>query len=127
MFKKVAVNILIHGFALAHGVTSLLLFHTSVGDSVALTILTIAMVVSVSYRYEYPLDVTAILALLCCFAGFYLGTAGAAFIAEYMEALSEFAHQITTVLVTELLGWATFFIVRKNKKKHETKNRKDAA
>jgi NhaP-type Na+/H+ or K+/H+ antiporter len=126
MTGKVAVHSLIHSFALAHGVTSLLLFHTSVGDGVALTMLTIAMVVSVSYRYDYPLDVTAILALLCCFAGFYLGTAGAQLIMEYLQALSEFAHQVTTVLVTELLGWATFFIVRKNKKKHETKNRKDA-
>ena len=126
MTRKVILNILIHGFALAHGVTSLLLFHTSVGDGVALTMLTIAMVVSVSYQYGYPLDVTAILALLCCFAGFYLGTAGAQLIMESLEPLSEFAHQITTVLVTELLGWATFFIVRKNKKKHETKNHKDA-
>lgn len=126
MTRKVILNILIHGFALAHGVTSLLLFHTSVGDGVALTMLTIAMVVSVSYQYGYPLDVTAILALLCCFAGFYLGTAGAQFIMESSETFSEFAHQITTVLVTELLGWATFFIVRKNKKKHETKNHKDA-
>jgi hypothetical protein len=126
MSKKVAVHILIHGFALAHGVTSLLLFHTSVGDSVALTILTIAMVVSVAYQYEYPLDVTAILALLCCFAGFYLGTAGVLFIVEYLEVFSAYTNQITTVLVTELLGWATFFIVRKNKKKHETENRKDA-
>ena len=87
--------------------------------------LTIAMVVSVSYQYAYPLDVTAVLALLCCFAGFYLGTAGAQLIMESLETLSEFAHQITTVLVTELLGWATFFIVRKNKKKHEAKNRKN--
>jgi uncharacterized membrane protein len=126
MTRKVAVNILIHGFALAHGVTSLLLFHTSVGDGVALTVLTIAMVVCISYRYDYPLDVTAILALLCCFAGFYLGTAGAQLIAEYLEALSAFTHQVATVLVTELLGWATFFIVRKNRKKHETKNRQDA-
>jgi hypothetical protein len=126
MSKKVAVNILIHGFALAHGVTSLLLFHTRVGDGVALTILTIAMVVSVAYRYDYPLDVTAILALLCCFAGFYLGTAGASLIVEYWSAVSGFVHQLTTVLVTELLGWATFFIVRKNKKKHEAKNHKGA-
>ncbi|MDR2448514.1 MAG: hypothetical protein LBD52_00955 [Prevotellaceae bacterium] len=126
MTRKATLHILIHGFALAHGVTSLLLFHTSVGDGVALTILTIAMVVSVSYRYDYPLDVTAILALLCCFAGFYLGTAGAQLIAENSTTLSELSHQVTTVLVTELLGWATFFIVRKNKKKHETKNRKDA-
>jgi hypothetical protein len=127
MTKKVAVNILIHSFALAHGVTSLLLFHTGVGDGVPLTILTIAMVVSVSCQYEYPLDVTATLAVLCCFAGFYLGTTGARFIVDYASALSGFAHQITTVLVTELLGWATFFIVRKNRKKHETENRKDAA
>jgi hypothetical protein len=127
MTKKVVVHILIHGFALAHGVTSLLLFHTSVGDGVALTMLTIAMVVSVSYQYAYPLDVTAILALLCCFAGFYLGTAGAQFIVENLKTLSTFSHQITTVLVTELLGWATFFIVWKNKKKHETKNHKGTA
>jgi hypothetical protein len=118
MSKATKINLSIHGFALAHAITSLLLYSTKMGDSIPLTILTIAMIVIVARLYDYPLDVTAILALLSCFAGFYIGTVGAKFIAGYSTFLDQYVHQVTTFAVTELLGWATFFIVKKKEKKH---------
>jgi ABC-type uncharacterized transport system permease subunit len=119
MNKNLVLNLLVHGFALAHAVTSLLLFSTDFGDSIPLTSLTIAMIVCIARLYDYPLDVTAILALLCCFAGFYIGITGAKFLSGYFAILDRYAHQVTTFIVTELMGWATFFIVKRNRKKNE--------
>lgn len=70
-------NVVIHGFAAAHAVTAASLAQTMVGDEAALTVLTIAMIISLSRIYNAPVSWGGALSFLGVFAGFYLGTRGA--------------------------------------------------
>jgi len=116
--KLLSLNVLIHGFAAAHALTAYLLFGTRLGDSALLTILTITMILFIARLYDFPVEASLIFASLCCLAGFYLGTKGAALFSHYFPALSDYAPQITTTLVTELLGWTTSLIVYLYSKSH---------
>ncbi len=109
--KTLLLNLLIHGFAIAHALVAWLLFGTRIGDSAILTILTIAMILFIVRLYEFPLDIALIFAMLCCFAGFYLGTSGAGLLKLYLPSCSTYAPEITTFFVTEFFGWITFLIV----------------
>lgn len=116
MSKKGKIsNLLIHIFAFAHALTALLLFSTSMGDEIPLTLLTIVMIIAVSRIYESPLEVSAALALLGCFAGFYLGTKGLTLMIFIEPHLGAYANVITTFIVTEILGWVTYIVVKPKK------------
>lgn len=108
--KLSRVNLIIHLFALGHAVATIVLGLFGVPDDILLTLLTIAMIFLIANVYGLPLEVTAALALLCCFAGFWLGTQGAEIIAKADGFVARYSNVITTFLVTEILGWATYFI-----------------
>jgi len=110
-------HVVIHGFALAHAVLAAVISSQQSDPGILLTILTIAMIVILSLLNDYPLDVTAALALISCFAGYFLGTVGAEWITSLFTVTTIVAQIITTVLVTELLGWGTFLIVRRTQRK----------
>jgi uncharacterized protein (DUF697 family) len=117
MTKTGVTHLIIHGFALAHALTCLLLHDTSFGDTFLLTCLTIAMVVILIRYYDGPVDVMVGLLLLSSFAGFFLGTNGARWIQSlFPELKTILTNVLTTTLVTEFLGWALFFVVRRKKK-----------
>ncbi len=116
--KTFRLNLLIHGFAAAHALIAYIFFGTALGDSAILSILTVAMILFIARLYDFPLDITLIFAVLCCLAGFYLGTTGAAIVKNYFPSFSNYAPQITTTIVTELLGWTTFLIVYYYNKSH---------
>lgn len=110
------VNISIHLFAAAHAVTAVVSRLAGFPDDMVLTILTILMVIMVSRTCGFPLDISATIALLCCFAGFYLGIKGAELISSVWSGrLAGYSNVITTFAVTEILGWMTYFIIRKRK------------
>jgi len=109
---------LIHGFAAAHALTAYLLFGTRFGDSAILTILTVSMILFIARLYDFPMEASLIFAALSCFAGFYLGTQGAALFSRCFPQQSVHAPEITTTLVTELLGWTAFLIVYNYSKSH---------
>ena len=98
---------MIHGFAAAHALTAYLLFGTKLGDSAILTILTITMILFIARLYDFPVEASLVFAALSCLAGFYLGTKGAQLFSHYFPQQSPYAPQITTTVVTELLGWTT--------------------
>lgn len=139
MAAKTKINIIIHSFALAHAITAFVLNYIGTRDDILLTILTIAMIITIARMYDFPIDVTSALALLGCFAGFYMGTKGADIISGILGGqiatnstdlaitlaentktiggkLIPYANIITTFIVTEFLGWMVFLIVRRNKK-----------
>ncbi len=113
--RIVMVNVLIHGFAVAHAATAAALSQTLVGDEAALTTLTVSMIISISRVYNRPFGVGEGLAVLGIFGGFYVGTRGAVFLVKWIPGIGNAANAITTAVVTEILGWATYVIVKEGK------------
>ena len=106
----------IHLFAIAHLVASYATSLWGVGDEVVLSLLTISMIVLVTHNYGLPLEVSAALAVLCCFAGFYLGTLGGEWLhSSDVDFLIKYSNEITTFVVTEIVGWITILIAIRRK------------
>ena len=106
----------IHLFAIAHVVASYVTSIWGVNDEIVLSLLTISMIVLVTHFYDLPLEVSATLAALCCFAGFYLGTIGGGWLhSSEVDFLIKYSSEITTFVITEILGWTTTLIAIKRK------------
>ena len=106
----------IHLFAIAHLVASWAMNACGLNDEILLSLLTISMIVLVTHAYGLPLEVSAALAVLSCFAGFYLGTLGGEWLtASEVDFLIKYSSEITTFIVTEILGWATIIIASRRK------------
>jgi hypothetical protein len=116
-FPTRSANLIVHGFALAHAALAAVIIQQGADPGIYLTILTIAMIVLLARLNDYPLDVTAVLTLICCLGGFFMGTKGAEWFTDYLNTSETMAQIYTTALVTEILGWMSFFIVRRTQKK----------
>lgn len=104
----------IHLFAVAHIISSFAMGQWGYSDEVLLSLLTISMIVVVTHIYGVPLEVSAALAILCCFAGYYLGTLGGKWLmASNISLLINYSNEITTFIVTEILGWSALLIAAK--------------
>lgn len=104
----------IHLFAIAHTISVVLFDLIGYDDQIILSLLTISMIVLTTHIFGMPLEVSAAIAALCCFAGFYLGTIGGEwFTASGVPFLVKYANAITTFVVTELLGWLTVIVAKK--------------
>ncbi len=107
---------IIHLFAIAHAISSFAMGLWGFDDEILLSLLTISMIVAVTQIYKLPLEVSAALAVLCCFAGYYLGTLGGKWLtASGFDFLIRYSSEITTFVVTEILGWAAILISAKRK------------
>ncbi|MBQ8100357.1 MAG: hypothetical protein IJV55_00525 [Paludibacteraceae bacterium] len=114
--ETLRTNLLIHLFALAHGLVVVLFYQLGWTDEIALTCLTILMIMLVTRTYRFPLDLSAVMALLFCFAGFFMGTHGARLLRPLAESVSPvLANVICTVGITEVIGWATWFIASRKR------------
>lgn len=100
--------LLINLFALAHAITAIITRWLNYTDDVLLTILTIAMIVILAIRHRLNTKTAAAITFLGCFAGYAAGSYGerAAFLIFHNEAL---AAAITTIIITEIIGWGTYF------------------
>lgn len=106
----------VHLFAVAHIISSWAMAHFQLSDEILLSLLTISMIVVVTQIYKLPLEVSAALAALCCFAGFYLGTLGSKWLTSSgVQWVIDYSNEITTFVVTEILGWSTTLIAAKRK------------
>ncbi len=108
--KCFQTHLLIHLFALAHVFTVWFFAAFDWSDEIPLTCLTILMIILVGYLYRFPLDLSAVMALLFCFAAFFMGTKGAEWLAPLAEHCTILPNMLTTFIVTEILGWSTCFI-----------------
>lgn len=103
-------NIIIHGFALLHATVSLVLRLSFDKDELALTMLTIAMVVYLSRVWKAPLYIAMSLAVIASVAGHYIGITGADLL---YSGLGIFRNCFMTFLISETIGWLVFLVVRK--------------
>jgi uncharacterized protein (DUF697 family) len=108
--------VIIHGFALAQGAAAAGLAQTLVGDEAALTALTVAMIMAVSRVNGRDWGVGEGLALIGAMAGFYLASRGAVFLVKWIPLLGNVANAVTSMAVAEVLGWATYLLVRENRR-----------
>lgn len=112
--KFLLANVLIHLFALAHALVVVLFKFWSVPDEIPLTILTVLLIIIVARLNKFPYDLSAVLALMFCFAGFFIGTKGGELITKYCTGfMHDNANVIMTILVTELVGWTTYLVATK--------------
>lgn len=113
----IRTHLLVHLFALAHALVALCFSLLNWSDEIPLTCLTILMIILVARTYNFPLDLSAVMALLFCFAGFFMGSEGGEILRLFISTgWQPLPNIITTFCVTELLGWATYLIVTKIKK-----------
>lgn len=111
------VNFLIHSFAVVHALVCFLLRSAGINDGLSLTILTILMIVLLINYFNGTTDVFLSLSLLSCLAGFYLGTKGAILLGKFLPDNLLLTHMIATFLITEILGWLVYFILRRRSKR----------
>lgn len=112
----IRTHLLVHLFALAHALVVLCFSLLNWSDEIPLTCLTVLMIILVARTYDFPLDLSAVMALLFCFAGFFMGSEGGEILHSLMgTGWQPLSNIITTFCVTELLGWATYLIVTKIK------------
>ena len=104
---RLRIDYLLHIFALAHALVVVLSRTFNYFDDVPLTLLTILMIAIIAIRRNLQVEVIAALALLGCFIGYGLGVYGAKLIGSIIGDGTA-APTITTMLVTELLGWLTY-------------------
>lgn len=116
--RTVRVNLIIHSFAAAHALAALSLQLLGWSDELVLTALTIIMIFMVAGVYKVPNDVTAAIALLGCFAGFFMGTQGTRLLMMVTGQFDE-VNAVATIAITEILGWTTYFIARRTRFKRK--------
>ena len=102
---------IIHGFALLHAAVSSLCYIAGVGDSLLLTLLTMAMTVIICISRSLTVEFTAFSVILVNIAGFVLGSIGADLFGLFTDSPAVI-HAAATFLSTEILGWLLVLISR---------------
>jgi uncharacterized protein (DUF697 family) len=121
--NKRLTGMVIHGFAVAHAATAFTLAQTIIGDEVALTALTVAMIVTIARINGADWSVSKI--RFSIFAGGYLGTRGAVLLVKWIPGIGNVANATVTFAITETIGWVTYLIIQKGMNP-ETLSKEDA-
>jgi len=104
--KKVSTTWLIHGFALLHALGTISCTLLDVRDSLLLTVLTMTMTVLICYREKLTVEITVASIVLVNILGFLLGNLAALFVFDQFPPIWQ--HSLSTLIVTELLGWGLY-------------------
>ena len=105
VFSKIKPRWIIHSFALMHAVVALTCRLAGIEDELLLTLLTMTMVLLVSFRKKLSIEFTAAVIIIANILGYLLGTV----IADVMEQFlnhPQLVPVISTFLTTEILGWS---------------------
>lgn len=114
--KTFRTNLIIQLFALAHLFLVWLCNYFQLNDAYLLTPLTIVLILILTSSYNYPPDVTFVLAVFACLSGFFLGTRGAQWLGSVLDLEGVELHMLCTFLITELLGYGIFLVVRRHRR-----------
>lgn len=111
------VTTIIHGFTITHMITAAMLGPAAGG---ALTPMTTAMIFAIGMQCSTNFTVAKALKLVAHFAGLIAGTAIAEFILGLISGAGNLANACATGIVTEVLGWSAFIMLRDNLDRYET-------
>lgn len=114
-FEKRITAVIIHGFAVAHAATAFALAQTMVGDELALTVLTIAMIECVARVNDRKWGVAEALAVIGVLAGGYIGTRLGVALIKWIPGIGNGANAAATFTTTEILGWIAYTLVKQDK------------
>ena len=104
--KNVSTSWIIHGFALAHALATISCTLIGVRDSLLLTLLTMGMTMLICYKENLTVEITISSIVLVNILGFLLGNLAALFVFDRLPPIWQ--HSLSTVIVTQLLGWGLF-------------------
>ena len=124
--NSISIPLLIHVFAVAHALTAIFLRLINWEDDVLLTILTISLIVIISIRHHLQAEIVATLSLCGCFLGYLLGNYGAQAVSIFIPNAT-WSAAITTLLITEVTGWATYAFVKFKGTKGEKSGQRDSS
>ncbi len=103
--------LIIHKYATVHAATAGLLAQTIVGDTLALSFLTVAMESTIvalnGGRWTKKLGA----AVLSIMTGTYVGVYGGAFLLKWMPGIGNAANAAASFVTTELVGWTTYVLL----------------
>ena len=104
--KKISTPWIIHGFALLHALATTSCTLLGVKDSLLLTILTMTMTILICYKEKLTVEITVASIVLVNILGFLLGNLAALFVFDQFPPVWQ--HSLSTLIVTELLGWGLY-------------------
>ena len=102
--KHFSIGWIITLFAIAHAVATAACRAMNIDDSIALTILTMAMTVIICIRERLNVEFTAVNVILVNIVGYVLGITFASIIGAAIR-YSPAIYSLSTFITTELLGW----------------------
>lgn len=108
MMSKLEANIVIHGFAVIHGGTALVLSQVPFADTVALTAETIAMVSYVVKKCGASWKQAQIEAFAAQQLARFVGVEVAKQGYKYIPLYGNIANAGVSIAITEAIGWATY-------------------
>ena len=104
--KKISTPWIIHGFALLHALATISCTLLGVRDSLLLTVLTMTMTILICYKEKLTVEITVASIVLVNILGFLLGNVAALFVFDRFPPVWQ--HSLSTLIVTELIGWGLF-------------------
>ena len=107
--NKRVTALIIHGFTIAHVVAAGIL-GPAAGS--VLAPMTGAMVIAIGAQCSAGFSVKKALKVMANFVGFILGVSIAEFLVGLIPGIGNIANAIATGIVTEILGWATYIVLR---------------
>lgn len=113
--KPVRLAWIIHVFALLHALVALGCRFVGVGDELLLTVLTMALALTICMKKGVSIEFTAAIVIVMNILGYLLGTFGAD-ILEMVIPAGYAVNAVATAMTTEILGWSVVAMTRFFKK-----------
>ena len=100
---------IIHIFAFLHAVTAVSCRLAGVDDELLLTVLTIAMILTICYKKKLSIEFTAATVIIGNIIGYLMGNLGANML-NFLISSPVVIHGLSTTATTEVLGWSIIAI-----------------
>ena len=109
--KTLRAGSIIHLFAAIHVIVTLSCRIVGIGDSMLLTLLTMAMTVIVCFKRGASVEFTAANVVIVNIIGYFLGT-GCARLLSLATDSTLLMHAVATFITTEILGWSIIVMTK---------------